>query len=104
MHVAQEVEGKHVRQCNAVEAATIIVGMSHEGSGRNLQQQDKGNDKEIFSYPALTLGERAEFRQHRIHGRDIGIVQPELVDEKNDAERKESEAEADPGPPKRIDS
>ena len=43
-------------------------------------------------------GQRPERRQHRVHRRLVGVVEPVLVDEQHAAEREEREAEAGPGP------
>ncbi len=98
VHVAQEVERQDVLQRDAVEAAPVVVGVRHDGAGGDLQQQHHRDDEEILADPALAFGERAEARQHRVHRRIVGMVEPELVDEQHEAEGEEGEAEAGPGP------
>ena len=86
VHVAQEVERQDVVQRDAVEAAPVVVGVRHDRAGGDLQQQHDCDDQEILADPALAVGQRAEPRQHRVHRRIVGIVQPELVDEQHQAE------------------
>ena len=98
VHVAEEVEWQELVQVEPVEAAPIVIGMRHDRAGEDLQEQHRRDHEEIFADLALALGQRPERDQHRVHRRLVGIAEPELVDKQHDAESKEGEAEADPGP------
>src|SRR5947209_18222621 len=51
-----------------------------------------------FADPALSIGQRPERDQHRVHRRLVGVVQIALINKQHSAESKEGEAEAGPGP------
>ena len=90
VHVAQEVERQYVMQRDAVEAAPVVVGVRHDRAGGDLHQQHGSNDEKILAHLALAFRQRAEPRQHRVHRRIVGMVQPELVDEQHEAKREET--------------
>ncbi len=96
--VAQEVEGQEIVDRDPVEARAIIIGMRHDGAGRDLHQKQSCDHEKILADPPLARRQRPEGRQYGVHRRVVGIVQEELVDEQHDAEGEEGEAEADPGP------
>jgi hypothetical protein len=100
--IAQEVERHYILQRDAVEAPPVVIGMRHDRPCRDLQQQDQHNDEKILADLALTVRKRPEPCQHRIHRRIVRIVEPEFVDEQYQPEREEGEAEARPGPNKRV--
>ena len=71
VHVAEEVEWQEIMQIETVEAAAIVIGMRHDRAGQDLQEQHRRHHDEIFADPALTVGQRPERDQHRVHRRRI---------------------------------
>jgi hypothetical protein len=100
VHIAQKVERQEAIDFDAVETTAVRIIVGHDRADENLQQQDAGDDQEIFADPSLTRTQGTEVSQHRIHGRLVRIVQVAFVDEQHRAEGEEGEAEADPGPAK----